>query len=58
MRSVLKDGGGETAGKPPRRMDPLRLRGKGPLWAGLVILLAVDLVLAAAAWNAVGFFRH
>ncbi len=65
MRVVLKDGAAETAGKrsfslsPPRRLNPLRLRGKGPSWTGLALLvLAVDLVLAAAAWNAVDFFRH
>ncbi|MGY4316350.1 hypothetical protein ACVWW1_005677 [Bradyrhizobium sp. JR3.5] len=65
MRSVLKEGAAEVAGKhsvslsPPQRGNPLRLRGKGPSWFGLVLLvLAVDLVLAAAAWNAVDFFRH
>ncbi|GKQ53410.1 hypothetical protein BRSPCE3_42650 [Bradyrhizobium sp. Ce-3] len=63
MRVVLKHGVAETAGKrslpSPRRWNLLRLRGKGPSWTGLVLLvLAVDLVLAVAAWNAVDFFRH
>jgi hypothetical protein len=63
MGVVLKHGVTETAGKrswpAPRRWNPLRLRGKGPSWTGLALLvLAVDLVLAAAAWNAVDFFRH
>lgn len=64
MRSVLKEGAAETARQsfsdsPPRGLNPLRLRGKGPPWIDLVLLvLAVDLVLAAAAWNAVDFFRH
>lgn len=65
MHSMLKEGAAEAAGKhsvllsPPRRGNPLRLRGKGPSWFGLVLFfLAVDLVLAAAAWNAVDFFRH
>ncbi|MGY3695168.1 hypothetical protein ACVIGA_005248 [Bradyrhizobium sp. USDA 3240] len=65
MRSVLKEGAAEVTGKhsfslpPLRRGNPLRLRGKGPSWIGLLLLvLAVDLVLAAAAWNAVDLFRH
>ncbi|MEN3351372.1 MAG: hypothetical protein V7632_5007 [Bradyrhizobium sp.] len=37
----------------------LRLRRKGPSWAGLaLLLLAADLLLAVAAWSAVDFFRH
>ncbi|VIO73415.1 hypothetical protein CI1B_49910 [Bradyrhizobium ivorense] len=37
----------------------LRLRRKGPSWAGLaLLLLAADLLLALAAWGAVDFFRH
>ncbi len=56
MRSVPKEGAAEAAGK---HSVSLRLRGKGPSWFGLVLLvLAVDLVLAAAAWNAVDFFRN
>lgn len=53
MRSVLKEGAAQVTGKHSV------LRGKGPSWFGLVLLvLAVDLVLAAAAWNAVDFFRN
>ncbi len=65
MRSVLKEGAAEAAGKhsfslsPPRVLSSLRLRGKGPSWTRLIlIVLAVDLVLAAAAWTAVDFFRN
>lgn len=44
---------------PSQRWKPLRLRGKGPSWTGLALLvLAVDVVLAAAVWQAVNFFRH
>lgn len=56
MRSVLKEDAAQITGK---HSASLRLRGKGPPWFGLVLLvLAVDLVLAAAAWNAVDFFRN
>lgn len=65
MSFVFKDSAAETAAKrsfahsPSRRRNLLRLRGKGPSWTGLALLvLAVDLVLAAAAWNAVDFFRN
>ncbi|MHC2433502.1 hypothetical protein ACVMB0_000877 [Bradyrhizobium sp. USDA 4451] len=65
MRSVLKDSAAEAAGKrffslsPPSRLVPLRLRRKGPSWIGLILfVLAVDLVLAAAAWNAVDFLHN
>ena len=67
MSSVLKEGVAETAAKglfkgsfsPSRPRNLLRLRGKGPRWTGLVLLvLAVDLVLAAAAWHAVDFLRN
>lgn len=56
MRSVLKEGAAQVTGK---HSVSLRLRGKGPSWFGLVLLvLAVDLVLAVAAWNAVDFFHN
>ena len=56
MRSVLKEDAAKVTSK---HSVSLRLRGKGPSWFGLVLLvLAVDLVLAAAAWNAVDFFRN
>lgn len=63
MNSVFKESVAGTPAKygvlPSRRRNWLRLRRKGPSWIGLVLLvLAVDFVLAAAVWNAVDFFRN
>lgn len=63
MSSAFKEGAAGTADRHallprPRRIS-LRLRGKGPLWTGLMLLfLAADLMLAVAAWHAVDFFRN
>ncbi|MCP1846691.1 hypothetical protein ACVIHH_007095 [Bradyrhizobium sp. USDA 4518] len=66
MSSAFKEGAAEIAPKDSlfslrssRWRKPLRLRGKGPSWAGLALLvLAADIVLAATVWQAVNFFRH
>lgn len=66
MSSALKESAAEVLVKDSllslpssRRRKPLRLRGKGPSWTGLALLvLAADMVLAAAVWQAVNFFRH
>jgi hypothetical protein len=62
MNSLFKGSAGTTVKHgflPSPRWNWGRLRRKGPSWIGLVLLvLAVDFVLAAAAWNAVDFFRH
>lgn len=66
MSSALRENAAEVVAKDPlpslppsRRWKSLRLRGKGPSWTGLALLvLAADIVLATAVWQAVNFFSH
>jgi hypothetical protein len=57
FRIVIRDFIHLLLNKLPQRGMPLRLRQKGPQWAGVALIVIVgDILLAAVVWMAVDFF--